>query len=100
MHEENKVMTARDAIARFLHDGDSLIVYHSGIPYSLILRLSVKRGLTYYSNQAPDAEFVAAIVKTVVHLSNKWGGRDAEEGTTKRQASWRSKTHHFTYNAR
>ncbi|MRR18017.1 MAG: glutaconate CoA-transferase, partial [Deltaproteobacteria bacterium] len=41
MSKETKVMTTREAISRFVHDGDSLVVgnYTEGMPYNLIFEI-------------------------------------------------------------
>lgn len=111
MHEKNKVMTARDAIARFLHDGDSLIVgnYTEGIPYSLIFEIirQKKRGLTYYSQSGTaDAEFLVAgdcVEKLCSAFIHKWGGRDAGSMVERYQRAGKLEVEdytNFTYNAR
>jgi len=61
----SKVMTTREAISRFVHDGDVVITcnYTESMPYSLIFEIirQKKRKLTYFSQSGTaDAEFLVA----------------------------------------
>lgn len=65
MSNESKVMTVKEAVSRFVHDGDSLVVgnYTEGIPYNLIFEIirQRKRRLTFYSQSGTaDTEFFVA----------------------------------------
>ena len=46
MSEASKVMTAKEAITRFIHDGDALVVgnYTEGLPYNLIFEIIPSTG--------------------------------------------------------
>ncbi len=107
----SKVMTTKEAISRFLQDGQSLVVgnYTEGIPYSLIFEIvrQKKRGLTYYSQTgSADAEFLVAgdcLTKMCSAFIHKWGGRDAGSMVERYQRAGRLEVEdytNFTYNAR
>jgi len=107
----SKVMTTKEAISRFLQDGQSLVVgnYTEGIPFSLIFEIirQKKRGLTYYSQTgSADAEFLVAgecLTKMCSAFIHKWGGRTAGSMVERYQRSGRLEVEdytNFTYNAR
>jgi glutaconate CoA-transferase subunit A len=81
----SKVMTTREAVSRFVKDGDSIITgnYTEGLPYSLIFEIirQGRKGLTYYSQSgSADAEFMVAgggVEKFCSAFLHKWGGRTA-----------------------
>jgi len=61
----SKVMTTKEAISRFVHDGDSVITgnYTEGLPMSMLFEIirQGRKGLTYYSQSGSmDAEFLVA----------------------------------------
>src|SRR5271157_2344833 len=81
----SKVMTTREAISRFVRDGDSVITgnYTESLPLSLIFEIirQRKKGLTYYSQSGSlDADFLVAgdcLDKMISAFLSKFGGRDA-----------------------
>ncbi len=107
----SKVMTTREAVSRFVHDGDSVITgnYTEGLPYSLIFEIirQGRKGLTYYSQSgSADAEFMAAgggVEKLCSAFLHKWGGRNAVGMVERCQRSGKLQVEdytNFTYNAR
>ncbi len=78
-------MTTREAISRFVRDGDSVITgnYTESLPLSLIFEIirQRKKGLTYYSQSGSlDADFLVAgdcVDKMISAFLSKFGGRDA-----------------------
>ena len=104
-------MTAKEAIGRFVRNGDSLVLgnYTEGIPYSLIFEIirQKKRGLTYYSQSGSiDAEFLVAgdcVEKMCCAFIHKWGGRGAGSMVERYQRAGKLQVEdytNFTYNAR
>ena len=111
MSESTKVMTTKEAISRFVHDGDSLIMgnYTEAIPYNLIFEImrQKKRRLTYYSQSGgPDAEFLVAgdcVEKMCAAFIHKWGGRGAGSMVERYQRAGKLQVEdytNFTYPAR
>jgi len=111
MSNETKVMTAKEAISRFVHDGDSLALgnYTEGIPYNLIFEIirQRKRKLTYYSQSgSADAEFLVAgdcLERMCSAFIHKWGGRGAGSMVERYQRAGKLQVEdytNFTYNAR
>jgi len=111
MPEANKIMTAKDAISRFVHDGDHLVVgnYTEGIPFNLIFEIvrQRKRGLTYYSQSGSlDSELLVAgdcVEKMCAAFITKWGGRGAGSMVERYQRAGKLQVEdytNFTYNAR
>ena len=107
----SKVMTTRDAVSRFVHDGDSVIMgnYTEGIPYNLIFEIirQGRKGLTYYSQSgSADAEFLVAgdcVEKMCSAFIHKWGGRGAGSMVERYQRAGKLQVEdytNFTYNAR
>lgn len=113
MHQvqSSKVMTTKEAIGRFVHDGDSVITgnYTEALPYSLIFEIirQKKRGLTYYSQSGvADAEFLVAgdcVEKMCSAFLHKWGGRAGGGMVERYQRAGKLQVEdysNFTYNAR
>jgi len=107
----SKVMTTKEAISRYVHDGDSVIVgnYTEGMPYSLIFEIirQRKKYLTYYSQSgSADAEFLVAadcVEKMCSAFIHKWGGRGAGSMVERYQRAGKLQVEdytNFTYNAR
>jgi len=107
----SKVMTTKEAVSRFVHDGDSVITgnYTESLPYSLIFEIirQKKRGLTYYSQSGiADAEFLVAgdcVEKVCTAFLHKWGGRAAGGMVERYQRAGKIQVEdysNFTYNAR
>ncbi|OPY89836.1 MAG: Glutaconate CoA-transferase subunit A [Syntrophaceae bacterium PtaU1.Bin231] len=79
----SKVMTTKEAVSRFVHDGDSVITgnYTESLPMSLIFEIirQGKKDLTYYSQSGTyDAEFMitgGGVVRMVSAFLTKHGGR-------------------------
>jgi glutaconate CoA-transferase subunit A len=106
-----KVMTTKEAISRYVHDGDTVAVgnYTEGLPLSLIFEIirQRKKGLTYFSQSGSwDAEFMAAsgcIDKMCSAFVFKWGGRAAGSMVERYQRAGKLQVEdytNFTYNAR
>lgn len=80
----SKIMTAKEAVARFVKDGDEVITgnYNEAMPMSLLFEIirQRKKGLTYYSQSGSfDAEFMVysgSVDKTISAFMYKWGGKD------------------------
>ncbi|MBU1195711.1 MAG: hypothetical protein KKE62_08400 [Proteobacteria bacterium] len=78
-----KVMTTKEAVKRFVHDGDTIITgnYTEALPLSLIFEVirQEKKEMTLYSQSGNmDAEFLVAgdcISRMVSTFVTKWGGR-------------------------
>jgi glutaconate CoA-transferase subunit A len=113
MNEKNlsKVMTTKEAISRFVHDGDSVITgnYTEALPLSLIFEIirQRKRGLTYYSQSGSmDSEFMVAgdcVDKMCSAFLYKFGGRKAGGMVERYQRAGKLQVEdytNFTYNAR
>lgn len=109
--EKSKVMSTREAISRFVHDGDTVVCgnYTEGLPLNMIFEIirQGKKGLTYYSQSGYfDAEFMAAsgcIDKMCSAFIPKWGGRLAGSMVERGQKAGKLKVEdytNFTYNAR
>jgi glutaconate CoA-transferase, subunit A len=107
----SKVMTTREAVRRFVKDGDSLITgnYNESMPTSLIYEIirQGRRGLTYYSQSGSfDGEFLVfggCVDKMVSAFIYKWGG--SQRGGIIEQYQRAGKLQiedytNFTYNAR
>ena len=79
----SKVMTTKEAVGRFVRDGDSVITgnYTEALPMSLIFEIirQRKKHLTYYSQSGSvDAEFMVAgdcVDRMVSAFLHKFGGR-------------------------
>jgi glutaconate CoA-transferase subunit A len=106
-----KVMTTKEAISRYVHDGDTVAVgnYTEGLPFSLIFEIirQRKKGLTYFSQSGSlDAEFMAAsgcIDKMCSAFVTKLGGREAGSMVERYQRAGKLQVEdytNFTYNAR
>ncbi|MRR15479.1 MAG: CoA transferase subunit A [Deltaproteobacteria bacterium] len=111
MPNETKVMTTKEAISRFVRDGDCVVMgnYTEGIAYSLIFEIvrQRKKGLTYFSQSgAADAEFLVAgdcLEKMCCAFIYKWGGRGAGSMVERYQRAGKLQVEdytNFTYNAR
>jgi glutaconate CoA-transferase, subunit A len=111
MSASSKVMTTREAVSRFVHDGDSVVVgnYTEGMPFSLIFEIirQRKKKLTYYSQSgSADAEFIVAgdcVEKMCSAFIHKWGGRGAGSMVERYQRAGKIEVEdytNFTYNAR
>jgi glutaconate CoA-transferase, subunit A len=111
MPEISKVMTAKEAVSRFVRDGDSLVMgnYTEGMPFNLIFEIirQKKKGLTYYSQSGgADAEFLVAgdcVEKMCAAFIHKWGGRGAGSMVERYQRAGKLQVEdytNFTYNAR
>lgn len=111
MSEKTKVMTAKEAISRFVRDGNSLVIgnYTEGLPFALIFEIlrQKKKGLTLYSQSgSADAEFLVAgdcVEKMCSAFIHKWGGRGAGSMVERYQRAGRLEVEdytNFTYNAR
>jgi glutaconate CoA-transferase, subunit A len=107
----SKVMTTREAISRFVHDGDTVITgnYTEALPYNLIFEIirQGRKGLTYFSQSGMmDAEFMAAsgcIDKICSAFIAKWGGRGFGSMVERYQSEGTLQVEdytNFTYNAR
>lgn len=85
MSESNpsKVMTTKEAVEQFVHDGNSIITgnYTEGLPMALIFEVirQKKKEMTLYSQSGNmDAEFFVAgdcITRMFSTFVTKWGGR-------------------------
>ncbi len=107
----SKAMTTKEAISRFVHDGDSVITgnYTEALPFSLIFEIirQRKKGLTYYSQSgSADAEFMVAgdcVDKMCSAFLHKWGGRAAGSMVERYNRAGKLQVEdytNFTYNAR
>lgn len=107
----SKVMTTKEAISRFVHDGDSVITgnYTEGLPMSMLFEIirQGRKGLTYYSQSGSvDAEFLVAgdcLEKMCSAFIHKWGGRGAGSMVERYQRAGKLQVEdytNFTYNAR
>src|SRR5450759_2784845 len=107
----SKVMTTKEAISRFVHDGDSVITgnYTEGMPFSMLFEIirQGRKGLTYYSQSGSmDAEFLVAgdcLEKMCSAFIHKWGGRGAGSMVERYQRAGKLQVEdytNFTYNAR
>jgi glutaconate CoA-transferase subunit A len=107
----SKIMTTREAISRFVKDGDSVITgnYTESLPMSLIFEIirQRKKGLTYYSQSGSlDAEFMIAgdcVDKMISAFLTKYGGRDAGSMVERYQRAGKLLVEdysNFTYSAR
>lgn len=108
---KSKVMTAKEAISRFVTDGDSVVNgnYTESLPLSLIFEIirQRKKHLTYYSQSGSyDAEFMVAgdcVDKMVSAFVHKYGGRTAGSMVERYQRTGKLLVEdysNFTYNAR
>ncbi len=106
----SKVMTTREAIERFVHDGDTLITgnYTEGLPLALIFEVirQKKKGMTLFSQSGHmDAEFLVAgdcIDRMVSTFITKWGGRQGGSMVGRYQKAGKLEIEdytNFTYNA-
>jgi len=104
-------MTTKEAIDRFVNDGDSVITgnYTEALPLSLIFEIirQRKRDLTYYSQSGSiDAEFMVAgdcVNRMVSAFLHKFGGRNGGSMVEKYQRAGKLEVEdytNFTYNAR
>ncbi len=111
MEKKSKVMTTREAVSRFVHDGDSVVCgnYTEALPLSLIFEIirQGKRGLTYYSQSgSADAEFMVAgdcVRKMCSAFITKYGGRTHGSMVERYQRAGKIEVEdytNFTYNAR
>ena len=104
-------MTTREAVSRFVKDGDSLITgnYNESMPTSLLYEIirQGRKGLTYYSQSGSiDGEFMVfsgCVDKMVSAFIYKWGG--SQRGGIIEQYQRAGKLQiedytNFTYNAR
>ncbi|MBR9981625.1 MAG: CoA transferase subunit A [Desulfatitalea sp.] len=110
-HNENKVMNAQEAIARFVHDGDQLIIgnYTVGTCIELVFEIcrQGKRGFTLYSQSGImdvemliNARCVDRLVTTYVMRSGgKKGGGAVERALQAGTLEMEDYTN-FNYNAR
>lgn len=107
----SKVMTTKEAIGRFVHDGDSVITgnYTEGMPMSMIFELirQRKKNLTYYSQSGSiDAEFLVAgdcVDRMCSAFIHKWAGRGFGSMVERYQRAGKLLVEdytNFTYNAR
>ena len=107
----SKVMTTKEAVTRFVHDGDTVITgnYNESLPYSLIFEIirQKRRGLTYFSQSGvADAEFLVAgdcVEKVCTAFLHKWGGRAGGGMVERYQRAGKIQVEdysNFTYNAR
>lgn len=107
----SKVMTTREAISRFVKDGDSVITgnYNESMPTSLLHEIirQKKRGLTYYSQSGSiDGEFMVfggCVDKMVSAFIYKWGGKKLGGVIERYQRAGKLQVEdytNFTYNAR
>jgi glutaconate CoA-transferase subunit A len=107
----SKVMTTKEAISRFVHDGDSVITgnYTEGLPMSMLFEIirQGRKGLTYYSQSGSiDAEFLVAgdcLEKMCSAFIHKWAGRGAGSMVERYQRAGKLLVEdytNFTYNAR
>ena len=107
----SKVMTTKEAVSRFVHDGDTVITgnYTEALPYSLIFEIirQKKRRLTYYSQSGvADADFLVAagcVEKMCSAFLHKWGGRGSGGMVERYQRAGKLQVEdysNFTYNAR
>lgn len=80
----SKVMTTKEAINRFVHDGDKVVTgnFGDGLPMSLVFEIirQRKKGLNYYSQTGLfDTDFLVAggcLDKLCSTYLSKWGGRE------------------------
>ena len=107
----SKVMTTKEAVSRFVQDGDSVITgnYTEALPMSLIFEIirQKKKGLTYYSQSGTyDGEFMIAgggVVRMVSAFITKQGGRSAGSMVERYQRAGKLEVEdytNFTYAAR
>jgi len=107
----SKVMTAKEAVSRFVHDGNTVITgnYTESLPLSLIFEVirQGRKGLTWYSQSgAADVEFMIAsggVEKLCTAFVHKWGGRGAGSMVERYQRAGKLQVEdysNFTYNAR
>lgn len=107
----SKIMTTKEAISRFVQDGDVVITgnYTESLPLSLIFEIirQRKKHLTYYSQSGSfDAEFLVAgdcVDKMVSAFLHKFGGRNTGSMVEKYQGAGLLQVEdysNFTYNAR
>lgn len=110
-NKSSKVMTTKQAISRFVNDGDSLITgnYNESMPMSLLFEIirQKKRGLTYYSQSGSfDGEFMAfsgCMEKMISAFVYKWGGSARGGIIEQYQRAGKIQVEdytNFTYNAR
>lgn len=108
---ESKVMTATEAVSRFVKDGDEVITgnYNEAMPMSLLFEIirQKRKGLTYYSQSGSfDSEFMVfsgAVDKYVSAFMYKWGGKDKGGMIERYQREGKVLVEdytNFTYNAR
>jgi glutaconate CoA-transferase subunit A len=106
----SKVMSTKEAVSRFVRDGDSVILgnYTEALPLSLIFEIirQRKKHLTYYSQSGSfDAEFMVAgdgVDKMVSAFLHKFGGRGSGSMVEKYQRAGLLQVEdytNFTYNA-
>jgi glutaconate CoA-transferase, subunit A len=111
INKSNKVMTTKEAVSRFVKDGDIVVTgnYTEGLPISLIFEIirQQKKGLTYFSQSGFfDSEFMAAsgcIDKMCSAFIAKWGGRGAGSMVERYQRAGKLQVEdytNFTYSAR
>jgi glutaconate CoA-transferase subunit A len=107
----SKVMTAKEAVSRFVHDGNSVITgnYTESLPLNLIFEIirQGRKGLTWYSQSgSTDVEFIVAgggVEKLCTAFVHKWGGRAAGSMVERYQRAGKLQVEdysNFTYNAR
>jgi len=109
-NKSSKVMTTKEAVEKFVHDGDKLIVgnYTEGLPMALICEVirQKKKNMTLYSQSGNmDAEFLVAgdcITRMVSTFITKWGGRQGGSMVGRYLKSGKLEIEdytNFTYNA-
>lgn len=103
-------MTAKEAVSRFVKDGETLVVgnYTEGSPLALIFEVirQKKKGLTLFSQSGNmDAEFLVAgdcIDRLYSAFVHKWGGRAGGSMIERYQMAGKLEVEdytNFTYNA-
>jgi len=108
--KESKVMTAAEAVSRFVHDSDTLVIgnYTEGSPLALIFEVirQKKRGLTLFSQSGNiDAEFLVAgdcVDRMFSAFVTKWGGRSGGSMIERYRMAGKLQIEdytNFTYNA-
>ncbi len=106
----SKVMTATEAVAQLVHDGDTLIIgnYTEASPLALIFEVmrQEKKGMTLYSQSGNmDAELLVGggcIERLFSAFIHKWGGRSGGSMVSRFQQSGQLEVEdytNFTYNA-
>ena len=110
-NSDSKIMSTKEAVSRFVKDGDSVITgnYNEAMPMSLLFEIirQKKKGLTYFSQSGSfDGEFMVysgCVDKMVSAFIYKWGGKDRGGMIERFQREGRVQVEdytNFTYNAR